>query len=47
MTHTENALVKQPAATLFAELDWDIATCWDKVFGSLDDDSLTNNPVFF
>jgi type I restriction enzyme R subunit len=37
MTYTEDALVEQPAINLFSELDWDTATCWDEVFGSLDD----------
>lgn len=47
MTYTEDALVEQPAINLFSELDWDTATCWDEVFGSLDDQSLADNPLFF
>lgn len=33
MTYTEDALVEQPAITLFDELGWDTATCWDETFG--------------
>lgn len=47
MTYTEDALVEQPAIQLFSELNWETVTCWDEVFGSLDDESLTNNPLFF
>ena len=47
MTYTEDALVEQPAINLFSELDWGTATCWDEIFGSLDDDALTDNPLFF
>lgn len=47
VTYTEDALVEQPAIDLFSELDWNTATCWDEVFGSLDDDSLSDNPLFF
>lgn len=47
MTYTEDALVEQPAIKLFSKLDWDTATCWDEVFGSLDDKSLADNPLFF
>ncbi|MCG9707425.1 type I restriction endonuclease subunit R [Pseudoalteromonas sp. Isolate3] len=47
MTYTEDALVEQPAINLFSELDWDTATCWDEVFGSFDDESLADNPLFF
>ncbi|MGJ8681184.1 type I restriction endonuclease subunit R [Paraglaciecola sp.] len=47
MTYTEDALVEQPAINLFSKLGWDTATCWDEVFGSLDDESLTDNPLFF
>ncbi|PML18342.1 type I restriction endonuclease subunit R [Vibrio breoganii] len=47
MTYTEDALVEQPAINLFSELHWDTATCWDEVFGSLDDDHLAGNPLFF
>ncbi|MBR9728589.1 type I restriction endonuclease subunit R [Shewanella intestini] len=47
MTYTEDALVEQPAINLFSELDWDTATCWDEVFGSLYDDHLADNPLFF
>ena len=47
MTYTEDALVEQPAIQLFSDLNWETATCWDEVFGSLDNESLTNNPMFF
>ena len=47
MTYTEDALVEQPAIQLFSDLDWETAICWDEVFGSLDNESLTNNPMFF
>ncbi|GEA51158.1 DEAD/DEAH box helicase [Vibrio inusitatus NBRC 102082] len=47
MTYTEDALVEQPAINLFSDLGWDTATCWDEVFGSLDDDHLTDNPLYF
>ncbi|MDK9685474.1 type I restriction endonuclease subunit R [Pseudoalteromonas shioyasakiensis] len=47
MTYTEDALVEQPAISFFSKLGWDTATCWREVFGSVDDDSLTNNPLFF
>lgn len=47
MTYTEDALVEQPAIKLFSKLEWDTATCWDEVFGSLDDDLLADNPLFF
>ncbi|EOX4935193.1 type I restriction endonuclease subunit R [Vibrio alginolyticus] len=46
MTYTEDALVEQPAIHLFSDLNWDTATCWDETFGSLDDESLANNPLF-
>lgn len=46
MTYTEDALVEQPAIHLFSDLNWDTATCWDEAFGSLDDESLANNPLF-
>lgn len=47
MTYTEDALVEQPAIQLFSDLGWETAICWDEVFGSLDNESLTNNPMFF
>ncbi|WP_145483474.1 type I restriction endonuclease subunit R [Yersinia rohdei] len=47
MTYTEDALVEQPAINLFSELNWDTVTCWDEVFGSLDDAHLADNPLFF
>jgi len=47
MTYTEDALVEQPAIQLFSDLDWETVICWDEVFGSLDNESLTNNPMFF
>lgn len=47
MTYTEDALVEQPAIQLFSDLDWETAICWDEFFGSLDNESLTNNPMFF
>ncbi|TMX14374.1 type I restriction endonuclease subunit R, partial [Aeromonas salmonicida subsp. achromogenes] len=47
MTYTEDALVEQPAINLFSELNWDTVTCWDEVFGSLDDPLLADNPLFF
>ncbi|TMO26920.1 type I restriction endonuclease subunit R [Pseudoalteromonas sp. S4741] len=47
MTYTEDALVEQPAINLFSELNWETATCWDEVFGSLNDESLNNNSLFF
>lgn len=47
MTYTEDALVEQPAINLFSDLNWDTATCWDEVFGSLDDANLADNPLFF
>lgn len=47
MTYTEDALVEQPAIQLFSDLNWETAICWDEVFGSLDNESLTNNPMFF
>lgn len=46
MTYTEDALVEQPAINLFSDLSWETATCWDEVFGALDDESLTNNSLF-
>lgn len=46
MTYTEDALVEQPAISLFSNLEWETATCWDEVFGSLDDESLKGNPLF-
>ena len=47
MTYTEDALVEQPAINLFSELNWDTVTCWDEVFGSLDDAHLADKPLFF
>lgn len=47
MTYTEDALVEQPAIQLFSDLNWETAICWDEFFGSLDNESLTNNPMFF
>ncbi|MFT2092109.1 type I restriction endonuclease subunit R [Paraglaciecola sp. 2405UD69-4] len=51
MTYTEDALVEQPAIQLFSELNWEIITCWDEVFGSAfdleNDESLVDNPMFF
>lgn len=47
MTYTEDALVEQPAINLFSELNWNTAICWDEVFGSLDDDRVVGNPLFF
>ncbi|NOU52593.1 type I restriction endonuclease subunit R [Pseudoalteromonas sp. JBTF-M23] len=47
MTYTEDALVEQPAINLFSELNWETATCWDEVFGSLNDESLNNDSLFF
>jgi type I restriction enzyme R subunit len=47
MTYTEDALVEQPAIQLFSELNWETVTCWDEVFGSVNDESLLNNPLFF
>ncbi|TMP77621.1 type I restriction endonuclease subunit R [Pseudoalteromonas sp. S983] len=47
MTYTEDTLVEQPAIQLFSDLSWETAICWDEVFGSLDNESLTNNPMFF
>ena len=47
MTYTEDALVEQPAINLFSELNWDTVTCWDEVFGSLDDAHLADNHLFF
>ena len=47
MTYTEDALVEQPAINLFSELNWDTVTCWDEIFGSLDDANLADNPLFF
>ncbi|CRL60949.1 type I restriction endonuclease subunit R [Proteus vulgaris] len=47
MIYTEDALVEQPAINLFSELNWNTATCWDEAFGSLDDEFLVNNPLFF
>ncbi|MEQ5734100.1 MULTISPECIES: type I restriction endonuclease subunit R [Providencia] len=47
MTYTEDALVEQPAINLFSELNWDTVTCWDEVFGSLDDAHLADNQLFF
>lgn len=46
MTYTEDGLVEQPAIELFSDLDWETMTCWDEVFGDLDDDSLKDNPQF-
>ena len=46
MTYTEDALVEQPAINLFSELNWDTVTCWDEIFGSLDDANLADNPLF-
>ena len=46
MTYTEDALVEQPAIQLFSDLNWETVTCWDEVFGSLDE-SLVDNPMFF
>ena len=37
MTYTEDALVEQPAITLFSELDWDTLECWDEAFGAESD----------
>lgn len=34
MTYTENALVEQPAISLFAELGWETASAAEEVFGS-------------
>ncbi|MFD3305908.1 type I restriction endonuclease subunit R [Alteromonas macleodii] len=47
MTYTEDALVEQPAIKFFSELGWFTATCWREVFGSLDDHSLADDPLFF
>lgn len=47
MTYTEDALVEQPAIQLFSELNWETVTCWDEVFGSVNDESLLNKPLFF
>ena len=47
MTYTEDALVEQPAIQLFSELNWETATCWDEVFGSVTDESLQTKPLFF
>lgn len=47
MAYTEDALVEQPAIKFFSDLGWLTATCWREVFGSLDDDSLADNPLFF
>jgi type I restriction enzyme R subunit len=47
MTYTEDALVEQPAIQLFSDLGWETITCWKEVFGSVDDESLLNNPLFF
>ena len=46
MTYTEDALVEQPAIQLFSELNWETVTCWDEVFGSVNDESLQNEPLF-
>ena len=46
MTYTEDALVEQPAIQLFSDLNWETITCWKEVFGSVDDESLLNNPLF-
>lgn len=47
MTYTEDALVEQPAINLFSDLEWETVTCWDEVFGSLDNESVNENPLFF
>jgi len=47
MTYTEDALVEQPAIQLFSVLNWETVTCWDEVFGSVNDESLLNAPLFF
>ncbi|PHS44488.1 MAG: DEAD/DEAH box helicase [Alteromonas sp.] len=47
MTYTEDALVEQPAIQLFSELNWETVTCWDEVFGSVNDELLLNTPLFF
>jgi type I restriction enzyme R subunit len=47
MTYTEDALVEQPAIQLFSELYWETVTCWDEVFGSVTDEPLLSNPLFF
>ena len=47
MTYTEDALVEKPAIQLFSELNWETATCWDEVFGSVNDQLLQTNPLFF
>ena len=47
VVYTEDALVEQPAIQLFSELNWETVTCWDEVFGSVNDESLLNNPLFF
>jgi type I restriction enzyme R subunit len=47
MTYTEDTLVEQPAINLFSTLNWDTETCWGEAFGSFDDESLTNNSLFF
>tara|TARA_R110001583_G_scaffold168278_1_gene321132 strand:- start:7478 stop:10660 length:3183 start_codon:yes stop_codon:yes gene_type:complete len=46
MSYTEDALVEQPAIQLFSELNWETITCWDEVFGSVNDESLHNRPLF-
>lgn len=45
--YTEDALVEQPAINLFSELNWETTTCWDEVFGSLNNESLNNDSLFF
>ena len=47
VVYTEDALVEQPAIQLFSELNWETVTCWDEVFGSVNDESLQSNPLFF
>ncbi len=37
--YSEDALVERPAIALFRQLGWDIANCFDEVFG--DDSSMT------
>jgi len=46
MTYTEDALIEQPTIQLFSDLGWETITCWKEVFGSVDDESLLNNPLF-
>ena len=40
-------MVEQPAINLFSKLKWETVTCWDEVFGSLENESLADNPLFF